>query len=72
LYSIGELTPHTLRAFGRSARHFPKRRSMIAALRPHLDARVTVLVKGSRCTGMDRIVAAVTDSSQSKHRWALG
>jgi len=72
LYTIGELTPHAVRAFGYGARHFVKRRSLVAALRQHLDARVTVLVKGSRCAGMERIVAALTDSSQSKHRWAHG
>jgi len=67
LYAIGELTPHAVRAFGRSARHFPKRRSLIAALRPHLDGRVTVLVKGSRCTGTERIVVALTENHRRAH-----
>ncbi len=59
LYTIGTLSRATARAFGSEARHFTDQSSLIAALRSDLHSGVRVLVKGSRSSAMDRVVAAL-------------
>ncbi|MBS0464028.1 MAG: UDP-N-acetylmuramoyl-tripeptide--D-alanyl-D-alanine ligase [Proteobacteria bacterium] len=59
LYAVGPLSRATATAFGSDARHFEDRDALIAALRHDLQAGVRVLVKGSRASAMDGVVAAL-------------
>ncbi len=65
IYATGPRTLALVEAFGAGARHFPRRKPLIAALCADLqdrgDAPVTCLVKGSRSMGMEAVVAAITD-----------
>ena len=64
LYALGALSAHAARAFGEGARHFASHDALAAALADDLRARdgngaLSVLVKGSRGSAMDRIVRAL-------------
>ncbi|MGY4517180.1 UDP-N-acetylmuramoyl-tripeptide--D-alanyl-D-alanine ligase [Lysobacter sp. HA18] len=59
LYTLGALSAAAADAFGANARHFDTHESLAEALRADLSADVRVLVKGSRGSAMDRIVAAL-------------
>ena len=43
-------------AFGDTAQHFDNQTALIEALKPVLDAKTTVLVKGSRSSAMEQVV----------------
>lgn len=58
LYACGQLSRHTVQAFGKNGFHFEDQASLIAALKPLLHSEVTVLVKGSRTAKMENIVQA--------------
>jgi UDP-N-acetylmuramoyl-tripeptide--D-alanyl-D-alanine ligase len=60
LFSIGELARHAARAYGADAHSFDDLRPLETALKSRLDAGVTVLVKGSRIMGLERLVRALT------------
>ncbi|HST28167.1 MAG TPA: UDP-N-acetylmuramoyl-tripeptide--D-alanyl-D-alanine ligase [Rudaea sp.] len=59
LYAVGEMSAHAAAAFGSGARHFSSQQELIAALAADAHAGVTVLVKGSRGSAMDRVVRAL-------------
>ncbi|MGY3265930.1 UDP-N-acetylmuramoyl-tripeptide--D-alanyl-D-alanine ligase [Lysobacter sp. HA35] len=59
LYTLGALSAAAADSFGANARHFDTHESLAEALRADLSADVRVLVKGSRGSAMDRIVAAL-------------
>ncbi|WP_133501230.1 UDP-N-acetylmuramoyl-tripeptide--D-alanyl-D-alanine ligase [Cognatilysobacter terrigena] len=59
LYALGPLSAAAVDAFGPNARHFATHESLAEALRADLSADVRVLIKGSRGSAMDRIVAAL-------------
>ena len=61
LYTLGPLSAHAARSFGDHARHFDSHAALVQALRDDLRGagEVRVLVKGSRGSAMDRIVAAL-------------
>ena len=61
VWTIGALAAETSRAFGEGGRHFDSRDSMVQALREALAgaAGVRCLVKGSRGSAMDVVVAGV-------------
>ena len=62
LWTAGELSAATSRAFGDGARHFDNLPALIAALAPALQAAgpgLRCLVKGSRSAAMDKVVAAL-------------
>ncbi len=59
LFALGPLSEAAVDAFGRRARHFGDVESLVRALRDELNDRTTVLVKGSRCMGMEIVVAGV-------------
>jgi len=59
LYTIGANSRAAARAFGADARHFDDRQSLLHALQNDLHGGVRVLVKGSRSSAMDKIVAAL-------------
>ena len=68
---IGRLTRSASLAFGENAQHFDSQASLIAALRKELQrdagaGGLTVLVKGSRSSAMDRVVAALLAGNQEE------
>lgn len=67
LFTLGALADHAARAFGSSAQTFAEINSLIAALEENLRTEVTVLVKGSRSMGMERVVQALTGAIQGVH-----
>ena len=66
LYAIGELSAAAARAFGAGARHFDSHEALADALRADLRGDVRILVKGSRGSAMDRVVATLLEG-ESKH-----
>lgn len=59
LFALGPLGAATVEAFGEGASHFNDQPALVAALRRQLHGTVRVLVKGSRGSAMDRVVAAL-------------
>lgn len=59
LFAVGDLTHHTVHAFGQDGHHFNDQASLLAELKPLLNKEVTVLVKGSRFMKMENIVQAL-------------
>jgi UDP-N-acetylmuramoyl-tripeptide--D-alanyl-D-alanine ligase len=66
LYALGELSRHTVRAFGEGARHFGQLEDLLAELEKELDACTTVLVKGSRFMKMERVVSHCVDTGKGE------
>jgi len=60
IFTVGDLTTYTNKAFGPTAQHFVDKPSLITALLPLLNTNATVLVKGSRSAKMEEIVAALS------------
>jgi UDP-N-acetylmuramoyl-tripeptide--D-alanyl-D-alanine ligase len=62
LWTVGELSAAASRAFGDGGQHFDDQTSLLAALAPALAAApagLRCLVKGSRASAMDKVVAAL-------------
>lgn len=60
-YATGNLMKKALAAFGTDAVHATDCVVLAALLQPLLDANVSVLVKGSRSAGMERVVQLLID-----------
>jgi len=60
LFTTGEMSSLTTRAFGHNAQHFDDKKSLIEALGKALRPGVNCLVKGSRSMGMEQVVKAIT------------
>ena len=60
LYALGKLAAAAAGVFG-SARVFDSHDAIVAALKKELDNDVTLLVKGSRRSHMERVVVALTE-----------
>jgi UDP-N-acetylmuramoyl-tripeptide--D-alanyl-D-alanine ligase len=61
-WTVGELSAHASRAFGDGARHFDDQATLVQALAPALAAAgpgLRWVVKGSRSSAMDKVVAAL-------------
>jgi UDP-N-acetylmuramoyl-tripeptide--D-alanyl-D-alanine ligase len=58
LYALGELSLHTVQAFGAGAQHFAALEALLAAAKAELASGATLLVKGSRFMKMERVVQA--------------
>ncbi len=59
LYAIGEYSRYAVEAFGEQAWHFSAQDQLIDRLREDLNENVTLLVKGSRSSHMDKVVNAL-------------
>ena len=59
LFAVGEMSAHTVDAFGPGASHFADHDALIAALRAELRPGINCLVKGSRSMGMEKVVHAI-------------
>src|SRR3546814_2431668 len=64
LWTVGRLSQHASRAFGEGARHFSDQAALIEGLQQALSERdqqgpLQVLVKGSRSSAMEHVVAAL-------------
>lgn len=60
LFAVGDLSRLAAERFGKGALHFDSQDALIEALREELTRDATVLVKGSRSMGMERVVKALT------------
>ena len=67
LHAVGEFSAFAVRAFDGSAFLHDDHAAMIQALRPVLAPGTTMLVKGSRSSAMDRVVAALLDGEEGDH-----
>ncbi|MBT8050504.1 MAG: UDP-N-acetylmuramoyl-tripeptide--D-alanyl-D-alanine ligase [Gammaproteobacteria bacterium] len=63
LFATGELTVHTVDAFGPGAEHYETREELVRALRRRVRPGVNLLIKGSRSMGMELVVQAVMKES---------
>jgi UDP-N-acetylmuramoyl-tripeptide--D-alanyl-D-alanine ligase len=70
LYSVGPLAQQAAAGFGANARHYASAELLIEALREQLAetdaAQVALLVKGSRSSRMERVVAALTGTASGE------
>lgn len=69
LFAVGPLSQHAVAAFGGGAQHFSSHADLSAALLQHIaqvPAPVTVLIKGSRSSHMERVVEALTSLPHGK------
>jgi len=67
LFTLGELARQTARAWGARAQAFVDLAPLMVALENNLRPDITVLVKGSRSMGMERVVQALTGTTQGGH-----
>ncbi len=72
LYTVGNVSRAATRAFGADARHFDNQDALLHALRGDLHAGVRVLVKGSRSSAMDKVVAALLADQSIPQRAVSG
>lgn len=66
LYAVGGRSQHAVRAFGPGGQHYGSKQELMTALHPCLHAEMIVLVKGSRCMGMEDVVAGLTESGDGE------
>jgi UDP-N-acetylmuramoyl-tripeptide--D-alanyl-D-alanine ligase len=59
LFAVGERSRYAVQAFGVGAHWYADINALIVAVRDRLSPRVTVLVKGSRSSRMERVTAAL-------------
>lgn len=59
LYTCGQYTKHTSDTFGKGAVHCDNQIELIELIKPKLNQKTTVLIKGSRSAMMENIVSAL-------------
>ncbi len=62
LLTFGDLAFHASRSFGARARHYRDIDELIAEVKPVLHKGAVILVKGSRSTRMERVIAGLRDT----------
>jgi UDP-N-acetylmuramoyl-tripeptide--D-alanyl-D-alanine ligase len=62
LFAVGPLSASATKAFGERGEHFADKAALTAALKKDLHGGVTCLIKGSRSSGMDQVVAALRNN----------
>lgn len=67
LYTTGNLAAAAATAFGADARHFDRQSDLITSLQQELHAGVCCLIKGSRSSAMDKVVAALLGTEGEPH-----
>ncbi len=68
LYTLGDLSRETVKAFGEGARHYETPQALAHDLAKSMKAGVAVLVKGSRFMQMERVVELIaTDKNGGMH-----
>lgn len=67
LHAVGELSASAVLSFGANGFLHPQQAALVEALRPQLRAGTTLLVKGSRSSAMDKVVAALFDEAEAPH-----
>ena len=72
LYAIGTYSRAAVRAFGANAQHFSDQSALLQALCNDLHGGVRMLVKGSRSSTMDTIVAALLADQHAAQRIVHG
>lgn len=65
LYASGELSRGAAEAFGENGHYFKEQQQLIDALLPQMNDKVTVLVKGSRSSRMERVVEALSAGGEA-------
>ena len=70
LHAVGRLSRAAATAFGAGAMHHVDQAALIASLRGDLRGGVIALIKGSRSSAMDRVVAALLDDGNGGERHA--
>ncbi len=65
LLAVGELTKAAVQCFGAGAQHFASHETLGEALKQQLHGDMTVLVKGSRSSRMERVVAAIITAGET-------
>lgn len=65
LFAFGELSADVADAFGQGAQHFSALEDLVVATKKLMQKEVAILVKGSRFMKMERVVNALTLSSDS-------
>lgn len=68
LLAVGELTRYTVKEFGPGGTHFASEHDLVQELLHSMGSETTVLIKGSRCMGMERIAGAICNSDLPGHR----
>jgi UDP-N-acetylmuramoyl-tripeptide--D-alanyl-D-alanine ligase len=68
LYTCGPYSQHAAQAFGSEAHHFDTQEALIIALSMAMKPNSVILVKGSRSSGMERVVQALQANSQQQER----
>lgn len=66
LFTLGPRSAYAAKTFGIGGKAFSTLDELIDALRPQLKALTTVLVKGSRSAGMERVVAALLEQKTTE------
>lgn len=60
LFAVGESAKFIARAFGNNAKCFSDKEELIAEIKPLLNEKTVVLIKGSRSTKMETVVEALS------------
>jgi len=61
LYALGKLTEHTVAAFGEGGHYFTEQKTLIERLVKNIVPNMCVLVKGSNCNRLDKVVDALLE-----------
>jgi UDP-N-acetylmuramoyl-tripeptide--D-alanyl-D-alanine ligase len=67
LFALGDSTKFSVEAFGAAGYHAKSVEDLIRVVRESANPKTTLLVKGSRFMRMERIVSALTGTTQGSH-----